>query len=179
MSGKAKKKPAKKDMREERFPYEYVIDLNGQKAAERCGVLPAGARVWASRLLTKPNIQAKIKELQEAANKRAIKTAEDWEREVDLIAFSNARDFIKEDGTLKDLKELTPEQAAVIDTIVESRMGDLKVRTFNRHNKIKALDMKGKRLGIYRTTVVVEDPFAKYIEQLEKKRKDLAQGKKS
>jgi len=175
-----KKKPGKKDLREARFPYEYVIDLNGQKAAERCGVAPRGARVWASRLLTNTNIKAKIKELQEDAQKRAIKTADDWEREVDVIAFFRGHaDFYKEDGTLKDIKDLTPEQLAVVHEIENTTVGGgdkplVRVTNLKLYDKLKALDMKGKRLGVYKMTLEVKDPYMKYLEAIRRQKQEKA-----
>lgn len=169
---KKKRKSQKKNAREERFPYEYVIDLNGQKAAERCGVLPKGARVWASRLLTKPNIQNKIKELQEEQKKNALRTAQDWEREVDMVAFFRGhKEFYKPDGSLKDVKDLTDEQLAQIREIESQSTGGgdkpvVRVTNLRLWDKLKALDMKAKALGIYKQTMVIEDPYMAYMKEI-------------
>lgn len=48
-----------------RFCEEYVKDYNGAKAAVRAGYSENGARVTASKLLTKTNIQNYVQELQQ------------------------------------------------------------------------------------------------------------------
>jgi hypothetical protein len=67
-SGKKKKKarPAVKiDLRIARFVDEYLLDMNGRQAAIRAGYNPDRARITASELLTKPEVQAQIKTKQE------------------------------------------------------------------------------------------------------------------
>jgi len=54
-----------------RFADEYVVDLNGAKAAVRAGYSENGARQQASRLLTNADIQA---EIQERFQARQIRT---------------------------------------------------------------------------------------------------------
>lgn len=56
--------PALENDRHERFCREYLVDFNGAQAAIRARFAESGARVQASRLLSKPNIQARISELQ-------------------------------------------------------------------------------------------------------------------
>ena len=48
--------------KQERFCYEYCIDLNASKAAIRAGYSENSARSTASTMLTKSNILARIKE---------------------------------------------------------------------------------------------------------------------
>jgi phage terminase small subunit len=173
----------KADLRRERFPYEFIVDLNATQAAIRCGCSPRSARTLGARLFAKADVQAKIQELWNEIKKRALKTAEDWEREVDLIAFFRGyADFYKPDGTLKDIKDLTPEQLAVVHEIEHSTIGVGKDKPLVRltnlklYDKLKALDLKGKRLGIYKQTFVVEDPYMKYLAAIEQRKQQKQQG---
>lgn len=133
-----------------------------------------------SRLLRNVDIKAKIKELQEDAQKRAIKTADDWEREVDVIAFFRGHaDFYKKDGTLKDIKDLTSEQLAVVHEIENISTGGgekplVRVTNLKLYDKLKALDMKGKRLGVYKMTLEVKDPYMKYLEAIRRQKQEKA-----
>lgn len=83
----AKKKAAKKDrgggvrsnitaMRI-LFAFEYVVDQNGQKAAERAGYSKMSARATASKLLKMPEIQTIVKAGLKAKIKRC-KVDADW-----------------------------------------------------------------------------------------------------
>lgn len=60
-------------IKEALFCQEYIIDFNGTQAYMRAGYKASAkvARINASKLLTKPNINAKIKELVEARAKEA------------------------------------------------------------------------------------------------------------
>ena len=73
--------------RYERVCREYLVDLNGQQAATRAGYAPRNARVTASKLLTKPNIQARIAELTAEAQARVEITGDDVLRELARYAF--------------------------------------------------------------------------------------------
>ena len=50
--------------KQERFCMEYLIDRNGTQAAIRAGYGEKGAGVAACRMLKKPNILARVRELQ-------------------------------------------------------------------------------------------------------------------
>ena len=54
----------------ERFCQEYLVDLNGTKAAERAEYSKKTARSKASQLLTKVNIQDRIAELKAIRSER-------------------------------------------------------------------------------------------------------------
>lgn len=51
------------------FCREWIFDFNGTKAAIRAGYSEKTARIKASQLLSKVNIQERIRELQESQNK--------------------------------------------------------------------------------------------------------------
>ena len=56
--------------RQRRFVSEYLIDLNGQKAAERAGYARGSAKVTASRLLTKADVRAAVEAGMQARGER-------------------------------------------------------------------------------------------------------------
>ncbi len=82
MSGLTKK--------QERFCEEYLIDLNATQAYVRAGYSGSNntARVESSKLLTKPNIQKRIAELQEKQSQRTNISADNVISELQKIAFT-------------------------------------------------------------------------------------------
>lgn len=69
----AENKQKKLTGKQEKFCREYVIDLNGTRAAIRAGYSPDSARQIASRLLTKDNILSRVHAIQiEECEKKAI-----------------------------------------------------------------------------------------------------------
>ena len=97
MAKKRKKKPPpikiiKRDQRYERFCKEYVIDLNGTRAAIAAGYSKKTARSKASQLLTKVNIKARIAELQNDTGKKLDLTAEIVLAELKKIGFDKSEE---------------------------------------------------------------------------------------
>lgn len=165
---KNKRKPVKTNLRQERFPYEFIIDLNGQKAAERCGISPKGAKVWASRQLTKANVQAKIKELQEATQQRALMDAEAVERKLDSLISVNLRDFVHEDGSPKAIHELTREQASCVKELETHKTPIGTVCNLKFFDKVQSIRTKMQRLGMLKDVrEVVTESYADRIKKLE------------
>ena len=134
--------------KQERFCLEYVVDLNATQAAIRAGYSPKTARFIGAENLTKPNIAARIAELQQKTARKLEITAEAIANELALLAFSNMEDYAKVGG---DLSKLTREQLAAIQEAVFEELEDGKVV---RRTKIKlagkreSLETLGRYLGL-------------------------------
>lgn len=151
--------------RRKEFCRQYVIDFNGQLAAERAGYKARSARVTASELLAMPEVKAEVERLTEKKAERAQVTAEEVINELRSIAFANTTDFVKVKDivlTEKNSKgrpvrrkariayiELTAdiqkEKLAAISEIKQTRDG-IAIKT---HDKAKALELLGRHLGIF------------------------------
>ena len=109
--------------KQERFCYEYCIDLNATQAAIRAGYSENTARSIASALLTKINIKTKIKYLQdnlaETAGLSRLKVLNEHMK----LAFSSIADLHNTWIKRKDFESLTDDQKACIAEI------DTKVKT--------------------------------------------------
>lgn len=144
--------------KQKRFCEEYLIDLNATQAAIRAGYSKSSAKEIASENLTKPNIQQYLsnrqKELQEATGITQKRVLEEYAK----IAFADIRDVYNEDGSLKNISELSDEAAAALagietDEIFEG-YGEERIQTgiskkIKRWDKVKALDSLGRHLGIF------------------------------
>lgn len=77
--------------KQKRFCEEYLIDLNATQAYIRAGYSAKKkdtARVESSKLLTKPNIQNYISELQKFQSERTGITADNVLKELEKVAFA-------------------------------------------------------------------------------------------
>ncbi|GAG89442.1 unnamed protein product, partial [marine sediment metagenome] len=105
----------------ERFCQEYLVDLNGTKAAERAKFGKKSARSKASQLLTKVNIQERIAELQAARAKRTEISQDRVLKELACLGHSNIKDYVKHaaDGFIqfKDIDKISEEDAKAIEAI--------------------------------------------------------------
>ena len=140
------------------FCDEYLVDLNASKAALRAGYSPLAVRTIASKLLSKANISS---EIRKKINERAARTRVTADRvllEIALIGLFDLRDVFNEDGRLKrvvDMSEDTTRSLAGIDVmqrVVKDDEGKyiervIKVKT---RDKIRALELMGKHLGMFR-----------------------------
>lgn len=138
------------------FAREYLLDLNGTRAAIAAGYSPATASAQASRLLRNGKVSAIIKTLQAKREAKLDYSADRILNELSLLGFSNMMDFLVPDqasGELRlDFSKLTREQAAAIqeytvDATGGTGDGERKkvMRTrFKLADKTRALELLGK-----------------------------------
>ena len=178
----SKGRQSKKENREDIFCREYVVDLNGARAAIAAGYARKGAKVRASELLTNRNVRARIAELQKAKADKLDLSAEKVLSGLSPLAFSNILDYVKIDKNgdpRPDLSNLTRDQAAAIQEItVDEYMdgrgkGARKVRRIKIKlvDKVRALELLGKHLKLFTDRVEVTglDGLADAIAQARKR----------
>ena len=134
------------------FCEEYIINFNATDAAIKAGYSEKTASSQASRLLRNVNIQAYIKDLNEKRSERVQVTADDILKEYCKIAFCDVSDFYDERG-LKPISELSDKAKASVSSYAIKRVKnsngefeDVPIMKF--HDKLKALELAGKCLGI-------------------------------
>ena len=81
--------------RESKFIDEFLVDLNGTKAAVRAGYSAKTARQIASENLSKPHIQAAIAEARRQQQERTHITADAMLQQAWMIATADARELIE------------------------------------------------------------------------------------
>jgi phage terminase small subunit len=130
--------------------------LNATKAAISAGYSEQSARSKGCQLLTKVNIQNKIKRLQENLSETAEISALRVLKEHEKIAFSNAGQFRYGWITLKEFESLTDDQKACIQEISSRQVkkagddGDIIIEEWVKiklYDKQKSLDSIKTMLG--------------------------------
>jgi phage terminase small subunit len=172
----------KTSLRQQKFAQNYVIDLNGTRAAIAAGYKESSAHEQASRMLNNRNVQAMIAKLQSARASKLELRAEKIDEEVSRLAFSNMLDYIRvQDGDGRiDLSTLTRDQAAAIQEIREDTTGGagdgerkLVLRTtFKLADKTKNLELLYRRMGLL-TDKVQHTGLESIAEAIAKGRKAL------
>lgn len=139
--------------KQKRFVEEYLIDLNATQAAIRAGYSPDTAKSIGSENLTKPDIQARIAKAMAERSKRTGVNADRVVTELAKIAFVNASDVIDADtATLKP--DVAPEDTAAIQSVKVKTFGeDGLEREIKMADKLKALELLGKHLGMFKDKV--------------------------
>lgn len=172
-----------------RFCEEYLIDLNGTQAAIRAGYSKKTANEQAARLLANVSLQDYVQQLQSKTSDKLEITREKVIAEYARIAFSDVRAFFGEDGGMKNLSDLTSNEAAAISSIEteelfegfgkdRERIG--RTRKVKMWDKTKALESLGKHLGLFEKDNeqkrTEQQPFS---DQQVEKIIDVLKGKKS
>ena len=138
-----------------RFCELYVSTNNATQAYMECGfkcTKKTTAAVESSKLLRKPNITLYVEQLREKEKDRNNITTERVIDELVMTAFGSMNDIVKinEKGQVKikrdaDLKALD----GISYTETRGEKSDTDSFSFKRADKVKALDMLCKLLGLY------------------------------
>lgn len=170
---------AKLTAKQQQFCDEYLIDLNATQAAIRAGYSDKRASEQAYQLLQKTTVKAYIQERMEDRTKRTEITQDMVLQELALIAFSKASDYasiiekdamVEVEGNMipvldaegKPVKyrtvepvlteELTEDQKKALAVIKKGRDG-FEIKPYD---KVKALELLGKHLGMWTEKVEVD-----------------------
>ena len=142
---------------------EYLVNLNGTKAAIRAGYAAVHANVIASRLLTIVNIRRAVQEALAERQRRCDVSADRVLLEFARLAYADIRELYTADGQLKRPSEL---DAAIAPAVVQ-----LEVRTTTRPSgevdtvqkvrlidKVPALRALAEHLGLLKMRLEVDAP---------------------
>ncbi len=138
--------------KQERFCEEYMIDLNATQAAIRAGYSPASAKTVGPRLLENVGVQKRIAQLQAEQSRRTGVSADRVVRELAKVAFVNAGDLI--DAKTASLKnDVARDDLAAVQSVKVKMFGeDGLEREVKLADKLRALDLLGRHLGMYSGT---------------------------
>lgn len=161
--------------RQRRFCQEYVVDHNATQAALRAGYAEKSANVHGARLLTNASVQQHIAELQAKLAIRVEITQDRVLEELVDVGLTNLTDLVSWDEK-GDIHFVPSEQ---LPTPAKRALKKLKVkrtRTFEKrkgenveyggweteslevefHDKLKALELAGKHIGMWPSRPLVE-----------------------
>lgn len=143
---------AKLTEKQRRFVAEYLIDLNATQAAIRAGYSVKTAKDIGSQNLAKLNISQAIAERMAERSKRTGVNQDRVVLELAKIAFINAADVIdSDDATIK--AGATADDTAAIQSVkvkvIPTKEGEGVEREIRLNDKLKALELLGKHLGMW------------------------------
>ena len=159
---------------EEAFAHHYVESFNAIDAALAAGMVAPGApgeraqaNTKSNLMMLRPDVQRRVRELNDARLRRVDATAERTMRELSHVAFADIRQLFDVDGRLIDVHLLPDSVAAAISSIkVERRRvrngyetdlatgkktpkyDDMETVEIKRHDKMAALGILAKHFKI-------------------------------
>lgn len=143
--------------RQIRFSQEYIIDLNGEKAAIRAGYAEGSAAESACQSLMKSNVQEYIQELLDDRAARTQATADKVVSEIYHLISFDAAEIFDEAGRLKDIHSIPKDTRKAIASIeIEEEFegqGSKRIQTgfikkIKFWDKTKAIELLAKHLRL-------------------------------
>lgn len=138
--------------KQKRFADEWLIDMNGTAAAIRAGYSVKSAEVTASKLLRNPKVRAYIDERMAEHSRRTGVTQERIIRELARIAFLDPTKLVNMDKAELLDAATEDDRAAIAAVKVKTIRGEeteMVEREIRFADKIKALELLGKRFGMW------------------------------
>ena len=148
--------------KQKRFANEYIIDLNATQAAIRAGYTSKYANTNANKLLQNTTLAEYIQGLMDERSRRTLVTQDKVVNELANIAFADISSFLKVKNNqveVFDTDSIQHEMLAAIAEVKESNYGI----SIKLHDKLKALELLGRHLGMFKdkveVTADVNNPF--------------------
>lgn len=142
--------------KQKRFVDEYLIDLNATQAAIRAGYSSDSAKEIGSENLTKPNIANAVDQAIAERSRRTGINADRVIREIAKIAFVNAGEVVDLDTALL-MDKISEDDMAAIQSVKVKTFGEDGIeREVKLADKLKALELLGKHLGLFKDKVVID-----------------------
>lgn len=143
---------AKLTAKQQRFVDEYLIDLNATQAAIRAGYAPENAEQVGYKLVHKSSVSNAINQAMAHRSRRTGITQDRVLRELAKIAFVNANDVIDPDSATVR-QDAADEDLSCIQSVKvktsESDTGSSAEREIKLADKLRALELLGKHLGLF------------------------------
>ena len=163
-------------LKQERFVDEYLIDLNGTRAAIRAGYSAKTAGQIAEKLLRKVEIRELLAARMKERGERTAVTADRVLLEAARLALFDPRKLFNDDGSPKGIHELDDDTAAAVSGIevLEQFEGSGKDRVFVGYlkkyrvaDKNSALEKLFRHHGLYeRDNKQKSDPLTELLKGL-------------
>lgn len=158
------------------FVQEYLIDLNAKQASIRAGYSPANAEFQGHQLINNPKVKYAIELAMYEREQRTKVTQDRVIQELAKIAFINPTDVVNSyDASLHN--GAAREDTAAISSIrvrrIPSKNGMGIEREIKLNDKIRALDLLGKHLGLFNDKLnITADAVVRIVDDLSDSKDD-------
>lgn len=162
--------------KQKRFVEEYLIDLNATQAAIRAGYSPKTAEQEGYKLVQKSSVSEEISKAIAERSKRTGISQDRVIQELARIAFVNPQKVIQTSNA-SVRQDISEDDAACIQAVKvkmsESKNGSSCEREVRLNDKLKALELLGKHLGMFKDKVEVDGSLKAETSKLDELVKQL------
>lgn len=142
--------------KQQRFCQEYLIDLNATQAAIRTGYSAKTAQEQGSRLLSNVMVSAEIERRQGERSERTMADADEVVKRLAGVALFDMRKLFRPNGSPKPPHEWDADTAAAVAVVDTRERGGRRTHRVKLVDRLKALELLGKHLGLFKERVNVE-----------------------
>jgi len=138
------------------FVREYLVDLCGAEAVRRSGSKAKHPNTLANQMMKRPHIKAAIDAAMAARAERTEITQDRVLNELALIAFGDLADFVEwgPGGVrMREGADLDPDKRRALAEVAETVTKEGGSQRVKMHDKLGALTLIGKHLGIFKEQV--------------------------
>ena len=143
---------AELNQRQEMFCREYIKDLNGTQAAIRAGYSEKTANRIASELLTKPDVQARVMELQSVRVEEVRIDANYVLKRLIEIDEMDVSDILDDGGDFLPIRKWPKTWRTTLSgldiAIINSGDTEAIIKKIKWPDKVKNLELLGKHIGV-------------------------------
>ena len=143
---------AELNQRQELFCREYIKDLNGTQAAIRAGYSEKTANRIASELLTKPDVQARVSELQSVRVEEVRIDANYVLKRLIEIDEMDVADILDDGGDFMPIRKWPKTWRTTLSgldiAIINSGDTESIIKKIKWPDKVKNLELLGKHIGV-------------------------------
>ena len=140
-------------LQQQRFCDEYLVSFNAFQSALKAGYSESTARKCG--LLHLPKVQAYLQDAMKRTSERLEITHDMILREFAKVAFASIGDYYDENGILKPINQLTPDEQAALACYQVTNAADGSgkrgggISCIKLYNKLTALDKIARHTGFY------------------------------
>lgn len=148
--------------RHERFCQEFLIDLNATQAYIRCGYKAKDCASMSSRLMTNAKVRARIDELKATRSARTGVNQDRVIRELARVAFLDPT-LLANMNNATISEDASEDDRAAISSVKVKSGADWTEREVKFADKLKALELLGKHLGMFQDNLNITGELPKII----------------
>ena len=158
--------------KQERFCREYVIDLNAAAAARRAGYSERTAKSIGQENLTKPDLQARIAELQAVKNKELDLTAEIVLQQLYNLGFADPINYFDDQNCIRKVSDMDKASRMALESFEVREEFDAEHRLVGYVKKVKISSKLGPLTKLGEHLAIFDEGLKQaFKEQMEKLKK--------
>lgn len=154
--------------KQEAFCREYMIDLNGTRAAIRAGYSERSAKMTAGRMMTNDDVLERIAELKAARGAASSMNAKAVLDELIGLLSLDAADLVDEHNNPLPMHRWPKKWRQFIVGFEVKEQGEAMISKFKLPDRVRVIELIGKHIGVNAFDLRTQDENGKKLANVQK-----------